>query len=98
MPDDSVDYFFSFGVFCHLKPEMCETYLTSLAKKMRAGSHAFLMIADYDKYNYCLDNADRLSIKRFFASRKVWLPARLQPVIFIHLEMFSFDAARRCAA
>jgi cyclopropane fatty-acyl-phospholipid synthase-like methyltransferase len=77
VPDDSVDYFFSFGVFCHLKPEMCETYLTSLAKKMRAGSHAFLMIADYDKYNYCLDNADRLSIKRFFASRKVWLPARL---------------------
>ena len=77
VPDDSIDYFFSFGVFCHLKPEMCETYLISLAKKMRVGSHAFLMIADYDKYNACMDRADQLSIERFFASRKVWLAARL---------------------
>ncbi len=77
VPDNSIDYFFSFGVFCHLKPEMCETYVRSLARKMRTGSHAFLMIADYDKYNYCLDHAEQLSIKRFFASRKVWLPARL---------------------
>jgi hypothetical protein len=77
VPDDSIDHFFSFGVFCHLKPEMCERYLTSLAKKMRAGSHGFLMIADYDKYNYCLDHADQLSIKRVFASRKIWLPAKL---------------------
>jgi cyclopropane fatty-acyl-phospholipid synthase-like methyltransferase len=77
VPDDSIDYFFSFGVFCHLKPEMCETYLISLARKMRVGSHAFLMIADYDKYNACVDHADQLSIERFFASRKVGLAARL---------------------
>jgi cyclopropane fatty-acyl-phospholipid synthase-like methyltransferase len=77
VPDDSIDHFFSFGVFCHLKPEMCERYVASLAKKMRVGSHGFLMIADYDKYNYCLDHADQLSIKRFFTSRKVWIPAKL---------------------
>jgi phospholipid N-methyltransferase len=77
VPDESIDHFFSFGVFCHLKPEMCEKYLNSLAKKMRSGSHGFLMIADYDKYNYCLDHADQLSIKVFFGSRKVWLPAKL---------------------
>jgi phospholipid N-methyltransferase len=77
VPNDSIDHFFSFGVFCHLKPEMCERYLTSLSKRMRVGSHGFLMIADYDKYNYCLDHTDQLSVKRFFASRKVWLPAKL---------------------
>ena len=77
VPDNSVDHFFSLGVFCHLKPEMCEAYLASLAKKMRSGAHGFLMIADYDKYNYCLDHADRFSIIRFLASRKVLLPARI---------------------
>ena len=41
VPDNSVDYFFSFGVFCHLKPEMCESYLTSLAKKCAPGRMAF---------------------------------------------------------
>ena len=35
------------------------------------------MIADYDKYNYCLDHADRFSINRFLTSRKVLLPARV---------------------
>ena len=44
---------------------------------MRPGSHGFLMIADYDKYNHCLDHADEVSIKRFFMSRKIWIPAKL---------------------
>jgi hypothetical protein len=45
---------------------MCERYLTSLSKKMRSGAHGFLMIADYDKYNYCLDHADQLSSSESF--------------------------------
>lgn len=77
VPDSSIDHFFSFGVFCHLKPEMCEQYVDSLAKKMRPGSHGFLMIADYDKFNDCLDHTDELSIERFFSSRKIWIPAKL---------------------
>ncbi len=77
VPDGSIDHFFSFGVFCHLKPEMCETYLTSIKKKMRSGSQGFLMIADYDKYNSCLAHADQLSLKRILGSRKIWLPAKL---------------------
>ncbi len=77
VPDRVVDYFFSFRVFCHLKPEMCEDYVSSLAKKMRSGAHGFLMIADYDKYNRCLDHADEVSIKRFVNSRKIWLPAKI---------------------
>lgn len=79
VPDDAIDFFFSFGVFCHLTPEMCEQYVNSVVRKMRRGARGFLMIADFDKYNECLDNADRLSIRRIFAdqNRKVWQPVKI---------------------
>lgn len=79
VPDNSIDFFFSFGVFCHLKPEMCEEYLVAMHRKMRPGSRGFLMIADFDKYESCRANADRTSLLRFFAgqNRRVWLPAKL---------------------
>jgi hypothetical protein len=79
VPDDSIDFFFSYGVFCHLKPEMCEDYLPAIHRKMKHGSRGFLMIADFDKYERCRAEANRLSIRRFFAdqARKVWLPAKL---------------------
>jgi phospholipid N-methyltransferase len=79
VPDDSIDFFFSFGVFCHLKPEMCEEYVQSLHSKMVRGGRGFLMIADFDKYEQCRAEAGRLSIGRFFAEqkRKVWMPAKL---------------------
>ena len=78
VPDDSVDFFFSFGVFCHLKPEMCEEYLSSIYRKMKYGSRGFLMIADFDKYERCRADADSLSIKRIFAeqTRKIWIPTK----------------------
>jgi hypothetical protein len=46
---------------------------------MKPGANGFLMYADFDKYNGCLDNADKSSLKRFFdrQTRKVWLPVRL---------------------
>jgi methyltransferase family protein len=79
VPDDSISFFFSFGVFCHLRPEMCESYVQALARKMKAGATGFLMCADFDKYNRCQDNADHTSLKRFFdgQTRKVWMPAKL---------------------
>jgi len=79
IPENSIDFFFSFGVFCHLKPEMCEEYVHSLGPKMQHGSRGFLMIADFDKYELCRSNANRLSIGRFFVeqTRKVWIPMKL---------------------
>jgi hypothetical protein len=79
IPNSSVDFFFSFGVFCHLRPEMCVKYVNSLASKMCPGANGFLMIADFDHYNRCLDAAERTSVLRFFLSqrRTVWLPTRL---------------------
>jgi hypothetical protein len=78
VPDNSIDFFFSFGVFCHLKPEMCEEYVQSLGPKMRSGSRGFLYIADFDKYERCLANAERLTVGRFLAAqtRKIWIPAK----------------------
>jgi methyltransferase family protein len=79
VPDNSIDFFFSFGVFCHLRPEMCESYVRSLTRKMKSGANGFLMCADFDKYNRCQANADSTSLKRFFdhQTRKVWMPMKL---------------------
>ena len=35
VPDLSIDYFFSFGCFCHIKPEFCVEYIDSLSRKMK---------------------------------------------------------------
>lgn len=70
VPDNSIDYFFSFGCFCHLKPEMCEAYIRSLARKMKPGSNGFLMIADYDKLNACMRDIYGKSIWRSFTNRR----------------------------
>ncbi len=79
IPDASIGFFFSFGVFCHLRPDMCERYVQSLARKMQPGATGFLMCADFHKYIRCLDNADTSSLKRFFdhQKRKVWIPVKL---------------------
>ncbi len=79
IPAGAINFFFSFGVFCHLKPEMCEAYVQSLQRVMCSGAQGFLMIADFDKYEQCRANADQLSIGRFLAeqTRKVWMPAKL---------------------
>lgn len=78
VPDNSIDYFFSFGVFCHLRPEMCEKYIVSLASKMRPGAHGFLMVADFDKFARCMANADHLTLGRIFEtlSSKYWKPVK----------------------
>jgi methyltransferase family protein len=96
IPDGSIDFFFSFGVFCHLRPEMCESYIRSLARKMKPGANGFLMCADFDKYNRCLDAADRSSLKRFFdyQRRKVWMPVRLAYSVTWNLFRPKMDLSR----
>ena len=70
VPDNSADYFFSFGCFCHLRPEMCEAYITSLARKVKSGGRGFLTIADYDKFNACVAHHADTSIERAFRGRR----------------------------
>ena len=51
LPDGHFDYFFSFGCFCHLSPQIIEEYLSHIVKKLADGANGFLMVADYEKYN-----------------------------------------------
>jgi hypothetical protein len=87
VPDGGIDFFFSFGVFCHLTPAQCEQYVQALASKMRDGSRGFLMISDFDKYNRCLDSADQLSLKKLFRwqTRKALLPVGAAYLLVWHL-------------
>lgn len=49
--NNSIDYVFSALTFCHISPMMINEYFKSIFKKMRSGAQAFIMYADYDKYN-----------------------------------------------
>lgn len=51
--DASIDHFFSFGVFCHLKPEMSIAYFDALARKMKPDANGFVLIGDFEKFNAC---------------------------------------------
>jgi SAM-dependent methyltransferase len=75
VPDDSIDYFFSFGTFCHLSPQVIGNYMKSVFAKMRPGAIGFLMIADYEKFNSLLESEPKFSIARTFAAKR-YLPMR----------------------
>lgn len=71
LPEDAFDYWFSFGVFCHLSPAVFEAYLRSIYAKLRDGAHGFFLIADYEKYNRFVDNPRRYSVARAIED---WFP------------------------
>ena len=54
VPDRSVDFFFSFGVFCHISRRGTEAYFASIARKMKFGATGFCMISDYEKMGQAL--------------------------------------------
>ena len=62
LPEDHFNYFFSFGALCHVSFDGITKYLTNLYPKLKKGAECFIMVADYDKYNSCLNNIDKLSI------------------------------------
>ena len=55
LPDNTFDYLFSFGVFCHIPFANIQEYMGSLYPKLKAGAHCFIMVADYEKYNAAYD-------------------------------------------
>ena len=76
VPDGSIDYFFSFGTFCHISPQNINDYMKSIFVKMRPGAVGFVMIADYEKFNAMLAAESKLSISRSFIGRRL-LPIRM---------------------
>jgi hypothetical protein len=63
-PEDHFDFLFSFGVFCHISPDGVRAYFESLWSKLRPGAHAFVLIADYEKYNRAVAYYGRLGLDR----------------------------------
>lgn len=70
VPEQSADFFFSFGVFCHLRPEHSRQYISSLYEKMAPGANGFLMIGDFDKYSALARDIDRYSICKILHGRR----------------------------
>ena len=54
VPDRSIDFFYSFGVFCHISRRGTEAYFESIKRKMKPGATGFCMISDYDKMSSAL--------------------------------------------
>jgi hypothetical protein len=67
LPDDSFDYLFSFGCLCHVSFDGIEAYMTNLWPKLRSGANAFVMIADYEKYNWAAQHQRQLDVRRALA-------------------------------
>ena len=62
LENNSIDFVFSYDVFCHISYSGCETYLKNLHSKLKNGADCFIMIADINKYKQQsgLDNGVRL--------------------------------------
>lgn len=51
LEDDSIDYVFSYDVFCHISYSGACAYFENLYNKLRTGANCFVMIADAKKYS-----------------------------------------------
>ncbi|SEI15108.1 Methyltransferase domain-containing protein [Methylobacterium sp. 275MFSha3.1] len=49
VPDGGIDFFFSFGCFCHLSRNATAAYFDAIARKMAPGARGYIMISDYAK-------------------------------------------------
>jgi hypothetical protein len=70
LPDDHFDFFFTFGVFCHVSFDGISAYMQNLRNKLRPGANGFMMVADYDKFNASMRQMDRLSASRVTEIRR----------------------------
>ena len=50
VPDNSLDYVFSYDVFCHISYSGQKEYLKNLYRKCKPGCKLFIMYADPEKY------------------------------------------------
>jgi SAM-dependent methyltransferase len=62
LPDDHFDLVFSYGCLCHLPFAMVRDYVHALYPKVKPGGQAFLMVADYDKFNETWRQREKHSI------------------------------------
>jgi SAM-dependent methyltransferase len=51
LPDNSVDFIFSFDSFVHLQRHIVESYLTELRKKLKVGGKGFIHHSNFGEYS-----------------------------------------------
>lgn len=71
LPDNYFTYFFSFGALCHVSFDGIKQYLTNLYPKLKQGAVCFIMVADYNKYNQCLNNIGHFSVFKNLPFQKI---------------------------
>lgn len=94
LPDEGIDYVFSYDALCHVPFEGIEAYAIALLPKLREGAHAFWMVADYAKYRRFI--AERRSVASDITSQigRPWL-RRLLERIMRQIEDRRLDGYRR---
>jgi hypothetical protein len=76
IPDNSVDYVFSYDVFCHISYSGQSEYLKNLQPKCKSNCSLLIMYADADKYfasephNIYIQEDDQKNKGRVFNSRQ----------------------------
>jgi SAM-dependent methyltransferase len=55
--DNSIDFVWSFGTFCHFSKHACEEYMKNIYKKMKSGSNGVIMFANWNR-NFKLKHID----------------------------------------
>lgn len=77
VPDDTIDFLFSFGALVHVSFEGIHQYLRSLYPKLRNGANGFIMVGDYDQYRHALETAATRDIGRALGASRRGRPAGL---------------------
>lgn len=62
LPDDHFSFLFSYGCLCHVSFEGISQYARNLYPKLKDGCDCFWYVADYEKYNRCLESSSELSV------------------------------------
>jgi cyclopropane fatty-acyl-phospholipid synthase-like methyltransferase len=58
LEDNSIDFAFSFGVFCHLSLDACESYLKDVMRVLKNGGSAIFMYSDDEGLKKFFNNSD----------------------------------------
>lgn len=78
LPDNYFNFFFTFGCFCHLPPSAIVEYMSNVYSKLREGTHCFMVVVDFNKYNHAVNNLSRYAdtracaVRRFRPIRWLW--------------------------
>jgi Methyltransferase domain len=94
LPDDAIDFVFSYDVLCHVPFDGIEAYATALLPKLRSRAHCFWMVADYAKYRRFI--AERPSVAPALTSQigRPWLRRAVERVTN-HVEDRQLEKYRR---